>query len=145
MIGSLKAPSLVVITEGQWDAVSFAYACGWMEESCANPPPVFGLRGASSTEVFLSYYARWISVHKPTILIIGDNDPAGMKLAQRADTNNIHEPFSFVDRLEAHGASRVIFQTINKRYGKDFNDFYKAVHPTPAFMADWLSAMKLEI
>ncbi len=46
---------LLVITEGQWDALTFALAAGWLGDGCLWPEGVcvVGIRGASGTNTFL--------------------------------------------------------------------------------------------
>ena len=144
VLGSLNCPKLVVILEGQWDAITFFRACGWFGDSQNPSAAVFGLRGVNGVDAFLAFYADWLRVVKPVVWLLGDNDKAGKKWAERQDEHKIHSKPSFIDRLQALGASRVVYRVIDPKYGKDFNDFYKAAAPDADFMARWMGKLGLE-
>ena len=46
---------LLIITEGQWDSLTFALAAGWLGEGCIWPERVciIGIRGAQGVNPFL--------------------------------------------------------------------------------------------
>jgi len=69
----------VIITEGQWDAVTLAGSAGWLERHEAWPEEicVFGIRGASGTGAFLDAYGEILSRTRPEVLVIRDNDLPG--------------------------------------------------------------------
>ena len=143
VLGSLDCPKLVVILEGQWDAITFFHACGWFADTAAPSAAVFGLRGVNGIDAFLAFYADWLRVVKPAVWLIGDNDKAGRKWAERQDVDTIHSKPSFIDRIKALGASRVVYRVIAEKFGKDFNDFYKAAAPDAEFMRRWMEKLGL--
>jgi len=143
VLGCLDNPELVVILEGQWDAITFYHACGWFSDAVFPPVAVFGLRGVNGVDALLSFYADWLRVVKPAVWLIGDNDKAGRTWAERRDTEKIHSKPSFIDRLKALGARRVVYRVIAGKYGKDFNDFYRAANPDPEFMRRWMEKLDL--
>jgi hypothetical protein len=143
VLGSLDCPKLVVILEGQWDAITFFHACGWFADTAAPSAAVFGLRGVNGIDAFLAFYADWLRVVKPAVWLIGDNDKAGRKWAERQDVDKIHSKPSFIDRIKALGASRVVYRVIAEKFGKDFNDFYKAAAPDAEFMRRWMEKLGL--
>lgn len=145
VLGSLDCPKLVVILEGQWDAITFFHACGWFSDTVNPSAAVFGLRGVNGIDPFLAFYADWLRVVNPVVWLIGDNDKAGRKWAERQDENKIHSKPSFIDRLQALGASRVVYRVVNEQYGKDFNDFFKVAAPDADFMARWMQKLGLEV
>lgn len=128
VLGSLVDPRLVIITEGQYDAVSLSLAFGWK----AVPPPgvvVMGLRGVQSCDPLLAAYGGWLRRHKPFVWVIGDNDEAGRNLATRKNFDRIDSDPSFIDRLRAQGC------TVAGRFYeidgcKDFNDIWRAHRPS---------------
>jgi len=143
VLGNLDNPKLIVILEGQWDAITFVHACGYRLDSLDIPFAVFGLRGVNGAEVFLSFYSDWLRRVAPATWLIGDNDTAGRRWAERKNSEKIHETPSFIDRLKAMGASRVVYRTIAEEYGKDFNDFYQAAAPGPDYMQRWMKQLNL--
>jgi hypothetical protein len=145
VLGCLDNPKLIVILEGQWDAISFFETCGWFSDSVFPKAAVFGLRGVNGVDAFLAFYADWLRSVKPVVWLIGDNDRAGRKWAERQHTDRINETPSFIDRLQALGASRVVYRIIAEKFGKDFNDFYNAASPDAAFMQRWMDKLGLEV
>lgn len=145
VLGSLDSPRLVVILEGQWDAITFFHACGWLSDSFCAPVAVFGLRGVNGIEAFLSFYADWLRRIKPQVWLLGDNDRAGRQWAERQDAEKIREKPSFIHRLSALGCERVVYRVIDKKYGKDFNDFYKSASPSSDFMQRWIKSLRIEL
>ena len=104
---------------------------------------VFGMRGTQSVDVFLALYGPWLKSNRPAVLLIGDNDEAGRRWSEP-----VREPLKlpkpcFVDRLKTWGCRRVVSAYPPPDAGNDFNDFYRARNPDPAFMADWLDRLKL--
>ncbi|HNX52324.1 MAG TPA: hypothetical protein PKI68_01120 [Pontiellaceae bacterium] len=132
-------PRLCVILEGQFDAVSFAAACGWFGDTSTGIPPgvfVFGLRGVQSQKALLAGYGLWLRKYNPFVWIIGDNDPAGRKIDAMKDVKAIAAEPSFIDRLRAQGC-RVHAELIHHSGCKDFNDVYKAARPSIEIMKKW--------
>lgn len=136
VLGDLSAPRLVVILEGQFDAVSFALAFGWLEKGFPSGVAVFGLRGAQSQAPFLAGYGAWLRASKPFVWVVGDNDEAGRAL-DRADTsgNILAEP-SFLDRIRALGCP-VHGCTVDLDGCKDFNDVWREAPPSVDTMQKW--------
>ena len=147
VLGELAvAPRNVVIAEGQWDAATLYGAAGWFgADGAAGNTVVFGLRGAQSVEVFLAFYGRWIRAVAPNILLLPDNDEAGRRWIEREDDNKIVPHPCFLERLRAWGAKRVAWRQVNKKFGKDFNDYWRARAPSVADVRDWLAGCGLEL
>jgi len=155
VLGDLAAPRLVVILEGQFDAVSFAEAFGWLgretaggkgteagglepQASSLQPPAsippgivIFGLRGVSSPNVFMAAYGGWLRKHKPFVWIFPDNDEAGKGLIRRKNPERIDAQPCFLDRIRAQGC-KTVAQFLPLDGCKDFNDIWRAEKP-PVF------------
>lgn len=142
--------SALIITEGQWDAITFAGACGWLDSDTAWPEGwwVMGSRGSNGADTLLAYWGPWLRRWKPRVLLMTDNDAAGLwwdhahMAGDRAPWLSAWEPGvvpSFKEKLEALGCA-VVVKRVAASIGKDFNDYYKAKKPTPAAMAKWLAA-----
>lgn len=141
VLGDLAGPKVIVLLEGQWDAITFFGACGYFED--ANPPQgiaVFGIRGAQGLDVFLAYWAKWLRYNEPIAWVIADNDAAGQTWLKppEADPGLPRGP-SFAERLERMGCRKVLTSWLKPgAWGKDFNDYYKAAKPSTAKMAAWM-------
>lgn len=149
VLGNIRDPSLIVITEGQWDAIAFwAACCG--EDGPAAPAhgrlAIFGLRGASSPNLFLSAWSHLLRTHtSPTVWLLGDNDEAGRRWTSptvRAP-GTLPSP-SFSDRLRAQGAGRLVTTFLAGDGIKDFDDYYARHMPEPADMAGFFKKAGLE-
>lgn len=141
VLGDLGAAKVIVLLEGQWDAISFFGACGYFED--ANPPvgiAVFGIRGAQGLDVFLGYWAKWIRHNTPLAWIIADNDKAGQTwLKAPPAKEGLPRSPTFAERLEYVGCRRVLTSWLKPgAWGKDFNDYYRAAKPGPEKMAAWM-------
>lgn len=136
VIGDLCKPVLVVVLEGQFDAVSFAEAFGWIEGGFPAGVSVFGLRGVQSQVPFLAAYGFWLKKNQPAVWIIGDNDAAGVKLAEYDASGNIVREPSFIERIRAQGCT-VKAEVIGHPGCKDFNDVFKAGRPSLEVMKAW--------
>jgi hypothetical protein len=136
VLGDLNSPRLVVILEGQFDAVSFALAFGWIQNGFPPGVAVFGLRGVQSQTALLSAYGMWLRKNKPFVWIIGDNDDAGRLLDKRDASNSIAVEPSFLDRLRAQSCT-VRAELIGHPGCKDFNDVWKACAPDLETMKQW--------
>lgn len=159
VMGSPVGVRFLVITEGQWDAVTFAGACGWLESETTWPEGamVMGARGANGVDTLLAYWGEWLEATVPAILVLADNDTAGKRWdePQPLDKELPGSPLlpTFAQKLlkrpgatEAEPewvarARKVTVQRINPTYGKDFNDYWKAKRPTPAQMMAWLRTL----
>lgn len=146
VMGSGAGLRLLVAAEGQWDAVTFAGAMGWMEEEAEWPAGVMvmGARGSTGVDTLLAYWGDFIRAKAPKILVLADNDTAGRKW----DTPEPTEPGAlpmptFTQKLEAFGARSVTVSRVRSDLGKDFNDFWRRRHPRPEAMRDWLRSLGL--
>jgi len=99
--GYFSTSRLVIVLEGQFDAINFAATAGWFSWDTSWPEniTVFGIRGASGWRPFLNHYEQhWPKEAK--FLLIPDNDEAGKKwenafaheLAKRAHSVTILPP-----------------------------------------------------
>jgi hypothetical protein len=144
VLGDLAAPRLVVLLEGQWDAITFYGACGWFHDTTpAAGVAVFGIRGAEGLEMFLAYWWRWLRAVRPLVWVIADNDAAGAgwRAAPAAKPGQLQPP-SLADRLAAAGARGVKTSWLKPGpWGKDFNDYYKVKKPTTAAMWKWMQSV----
>ena len=82
VLGAEELPrcSLVVILEGQWDAVMWAAVAGWFDR-WPSGAVVFGLRGGSTWKVFLEAWIPFFRTRVP-MLLIPDGDAAGRQWQQ---------------------------------------------------------------
>jgi len=125
-----ESAKLLVITGGQWDALTFAFAAGWLGKGRHWPAGVcvIGIRGDASSNVFLRYNARfWPPA--ANCLILPDLDLSGMKW--------FLGPNSFSKRLSAR-CLQVAAETFSPH--KDINDYYRAVRPTLEQIAEMLAS-----
>jgi hypothetical protein len=159
VLGDLVNTKVIVILEGQWDAITFYGACGFFEES--EPPPkglaVFGIRGAQGLDVFLGAWAPWLRRLRPRAWVIADNDAAGGTWRDQPEAEaGLPRPPSLGDRLIAAGcgggehdeARAPVISWLKKgNWGKDFNDYYKAFNGKfgPEKMAAWLRLHGIEL
>jgi len=144
VLGDYANPKVIVLLEGQWDAVSFFGACGYLgDEKAPEGIVVFGIRGAQGMDVFLAYWAKWIRHNKPLAWVIADNDQAGQTwLRPPAAKPGLPRMPSFAERLEYVGCRNVLTSWLKPgQWGKDFNDYYKAAKPGPAEMAAWMKTV----
>ncbi len=80
VLGNFYRARLVVVCEGEWDAVTFAAAAGWLASDSAWPDAVavLGIRGATGWRSYIEHWRRcW--PRRPRFLLIPDNDEAGLK------------------------------------------------------------------
>jgi len=126
---------LLIITEGQWDALTFALAAGWLGDGCLWPEGVcvVGIRGASGTDTFLHHY-RPLWPKGANCLLLPDADRAGGKWFEDGE--------SFADRL-----ARLCRRVAVIRCGeyKDFNDLYRARRVAPQDVAELLNAQGMTL
>lgn len=137
---NMEPPRVVVILEGQFDAVSFAEAFGWLQNGLPDGVYVMGLRGVQSQKALLAGYGMWLRKHKPFVWIIGDNDKAGRAIDRQKDVNAIAAEPTFVDRLRAQGCT-VHAELIGHPGCKDFNDVWKAARPSIETMRAWANGV----
>ena len=107
---------LLIIAEGQWDALTFALAAGWLGEGCTWPRGVcvLGIRGASGTRAFLDAYAQFWPP-RADCLLLPDGDGAGGRWFQGDD--------SFAKQLSLLCNKVAV---VDCGAHKDFNDLYRA-------------------
>lgn len=153
VLGDLSSPAqLVVLLEGQWDAVTFFGACGWFyDDDRFDPLPdkgvmVFGIRGAQGLEAFLSYWGPWLRQWRPRAWAIADNDAAGGTWRDAPPAPpGMPRPPSLADKLVAAGCREPLVSWLKKHPArpkdKDLNDFYRAAKPTPDSMRKWMRAV----
>jgi hypothetical protein len=144
----------LVITEGQWDAVSFAGACGWLASESSWPLGwwVMGVRGAQGADTLLAWWSAWIGHHRPAVLVLADNDVASLGWDHDMRAGKVWpgawEPGvtpSFATRLRAAGAREVVVRRVASSIGKDFNDYLRARRPTPEAMCHWLGSLGFDM
>lgn len=143
-MGDFTATKFLVISEGQWDAITFAGAAGWLwEAGWPQGAAVMGVRGAEGVDTLLAYWGPWLRACRPAVLVLADNDKAGKKWieARARDYGHIAEP-TLSARLKAHGARRVEVSTVRPELGKDFNDYYRARPLTAPDIVKWLQALR---
>jgi hypothetical protein len=78
MIGDFNSARLLVVCEGEWDAITFALAADWLGEGCNWPRgvAVVGVRGVTGVTPFLNYYRRFWPTGA-NCLVLADADRAG--------------------------------------------------------------------
>lgn len=167
VMGSPVSVRFLVITEGQWDAVTFAGACGWLECESAWPEGamVMGVRGANGVDTLLAYWGEWLEATKPSILVLADNDAAGRRwdtpapldktvpgspllptfaeklLKRPGETKEEPEWISRARKVSVQRVNPAIAVPGGETRAKDFNDYWKAKRPSAASMAKWLRAL----
>jgi hypothetical protein len=80
VMGSLSTAKLMIVLEGEWDAVTLAIAEGWIEDGAwPTGVCVVGIRGASGgTRALLQHWLPFWP-RDALALLICDNDAAGLK------------------------------------------------------------------
>ena len=127
---SFNSSSLLVVTEGQWDALTFSFVAGWLGEGCKWPEGVcvIGIRGVSGINTFLRHYEQFWP-RNLNCLLLPDTDGAGSKWFDNRD--------SFSDRL-AKLCRKVAVVGCGRH--KDFNDLYRAEKVTPDQIGELLTS-----
>ena len=144
VLGELDNPELVIITEGQWDALTVWGALGHFNMDGAGldiPTAVFGIRGAEGVDCFLSYYAEWLSEVKPKCWVLADNDVAGKRWFKPA---MMTKP-SFISQLKQAGCSKVVATALKCTTpdNTDFNDYFREKQPNIGDMLTWMHRLGL--
>lgn len=121
--GHLTSARLLIITEGQWDCVSWAAWAGWLQDDCAWPKDVsiMGIRGANNWRLALECFKWPQSVE---VLLIPDNDLAG-------DTWKT----GFLNGLKKRSQKITVFQP----EANDLSDMLNASEDPEALIHDILS------
>jgi len=80
VLGNFQESRLIVVTEGEWDAATFAAVAGWLDTDNSWPDAVavIGVRGATGWRTFMEHW-RPFWPKRPRFLLIPDNDEAGRK------------------------------------------------------------------
>jgi hypothetical protein len=115
ILGDFETASLLVVAEGQWDALTFALAAGWLGEDCLWPNGVglIGIRGATGVDTFLQWYRRFWP-HEVNCLVLADADPAGSRWYNGHD--------SFTVKLSTLCRKVAV---VDCAPHKDFNELYR--------------------
>jgi hypothetical protein len=115
IVGDFDTANLLVIAEGQWDALTFALAAGWLGDGCEWPAGVglIGIRGASGVDTFLQWYRRFWP-HGTNCLVLADADPAGSRWYNGEDC--------FTAKLSALCRKVAV---VDCAPHKDFNELYR--------------------
>lgn len=152
-IGERSEPRLVVIVEGQWDAISVYGALGGFFDGDPLPVLALGIRGVGNADLLLAYWGRrlrWLG--KQGILkgiwVIGDADRAGAALTQTRMVSGKVPEYAFSERLQKILGVHVVATWLRgdrKGLGKDFNDYWKAKRPSAESLWKWLKAQGLGV
>lgn len=140
VIGDLRNARLLVICEGQWDAITLFHAAGWFEDAFPGRVAVLGVRGAQGVGTFFDYY-RDAWPWKPAAWVLRDADVAG----ESWEPSGSWMPGkSFADRLGSF-CSRVVVSSFRPEagLGKDFNDAWRVKHWKAADIAQTLDKIGL--
>jgi hypothetical protein len=142
VLGDVADPAgvdLVVVMEGQWDALTLWGAMGYLHPDgldCGLNTVIFGVRGATNWPVFLSYWRTWLRGYSGRVLMVPDPDAAGQRwIEPAADRNEPPEP-TFMEMLQRLGL-HVVGQS-PKLGGPDFNDTFKSWQPDVSTVMRWL-------
>lgn len=121
VLGNLYGARLVIACEGEFDAVTFAAAAGWLASDTSWPDAVavLGIRGATGWRAFLDHW-RKVWPRRPRFLLIPDNDEPGLKWQRE-----------FAGALAPLAMSVTV---LPPKVGgpKDFNDLHRAKPFTPS-------------
>lgn len=115
ILGDFEQATLLVITEGQWDALTFSLAAGWLGDCCLWPKGVgvIGIRGANGIKPFLQYYGRFWP-RNVNCLVFADADGPG--------SNWYIGDHSFAAELATLCRKVAV---VNCTPHKDFNELYR--------------------
>ncbi|MEO5717424.1 MAG: hypothetical protein ABIR29_02505 [Chthoniobacterales bacterium] len=135
ILGDFETATLLVVLEGQWDAITFALAAGWLGEACLWPAKVglIGIRGANGWKTFLEYYGRFWP-ERANCILIPDADDAGKKWYGSDDC--------FATRLSKLCRKVAV---VDCGPHKDFNDLYRAEKPGPQVIGELLASHEMTV
>ncbi len=133
--GWFETARLLVIAGGQWDALTFAFAAGWLGEGRVWPDGVcvIGLRGDASSSSFLDAFEPFWP-RGADCLLLPDADASGSKWHEGTD--------SFADRLSRR-CNKVVVATCEGH--KDINDLYRAEKITAEQVVDYLATQGMPL
>ncbi len=135
ILGEFERARLLVITEGQWDAITFAFAAGWLGDGCLWPHGVgvIGIRGASGVNPFLRYYERFWP-ERVNCLLLADADKAG---GSWSNGDNC-----FAKELSKRSAKVAV---VDCHPHKDFNDLFRTETPGPEVIGELLASKGMTV
>ena len=135
IIGEFERARLLVITEGQWDALTFALAAGWLGDGClwAKRVGIVGVRGAHGIKPFLNYY-EWFWPGGTHCFLLADADNAGICWSEGLAC--------FAKQLKKRGARVAVVDCYPH---KDLNDLFRAEKPGKDKIAELLAGHKMAI
>lgn len=128
VLGEFERAHLLVITEGQWDAITFALAAGWLGEGALWPSGVglIGIRGVDGYRSFLERYEPFWP-ERACCLLLADADKQGGSWSEGEHC--------FAKKL----AKRCVkVAVVDCHPQKDFNDLYRAEQPGPEIIRELL-------
>jgi hypothetical protein len=128
--GFLPFARAIIITEGQWDAITLAAAAGWLVSDAAWPEriTVFATRGATAWRPLIDLWSSyWGQDAKFFLFADGDAAGAGWKA-----------PGGFTDALCKLGHHVSFFRPRNG-CPKDLNDIHRIEPITPEIVAQLIS------
>lgn len=133
--GFLPGADTIIVTEGQWDAITLAAAAGWLASDAAWPEPisVFATRGTDAWRTLIEVWSDyWLRTAR--FVLFQDADAAG---------DRWKAPGGFVEALVKRG-HRVRLQRVwdDATGAKDLNDVHRHEPLTAATINDWLAPRK---
>lgn len=142
VLGRVDAP-VWVIAEGQWDAATIYGMIGGFSEYPALQCAVFGIRGASGINVFMSHYQQMIRRIKPVIVLMPDADKAAKGWTEdHREHAGALPTWSFARRLREIFKIEVKWMKCTAH--KDINDWWAAGTLTPeTFTGALISVSKI--
>lgn len=143
LLGDLASMKLLVVTEGQWDAIALWGAIGGFSEDFSFPIAVCGVRGVSGDAVFLSAIGPWIRRQKPIVWVLADNDRAGKRWYRPTGEPGKLPPVSLVEKLRSLAPKVKVSILRDEAGGKDFDDYYRERKPSKDAVLNWMH--KLEV
>ena len=129
--GFLPYAQTVVVTEGQWDALTLALAAGWLASDASWPEclTLFAVRGASAWRPLIDYWGDYFP-NDARFILFADGDDAGATW---------RSPGNLADTLARRG-HRVRVVRPKPGSPKDLNDIHRAQPITGADVSEWLTA-----
>jgi hypothetical protein len=150
--GCVVRPRLVIILEGQWDALTIMGALGGLHPDGYGPQDVayFGVRGVNGVRAFLEYWGPLVRAWEPLVWLLPDNDGAktgGQWYAPARAAEREPGVLYFSERLRRLGARNVVVTPLrgDAGAGKDFNDYFRAAKPSAEAMAEWMGKLGLGV
>jgi len=145
----VKKPRLVIITEGQWDALTVYGALGGLNIDGDGVEGVLcmGVRGIKGTAALLAAWGPWLRAVRPVVWLLPDNDTAKTGAAWYPPGRAVERVAGkvyFSEQLTWAGARRVVVTPLRVGAGgKDFNDYFREAKPSLSAMWEWMGQLKL--